>query len=179
MKNILYLLLSALSLSSLSAQDKQISYAIDHYLEVKDKIHKGDLFENSFRLNIGNLDWNESLEYRRDETYYFGVGPNQKTVLHLVHVELDSNDHHYQIEYLFDPQGSLIYSSEKQDIPKYHYRELKTFFKDLELIQLNEDNVTIKSSTIFHSRKVKYLLESAGYYQEKFSDYMGFESIPQ
>lgn len=173
MKKNLFLWLGVVCIYTSSvAQRSKVSYIADEYLSIKEKIQNDELESSTFQLNMGNHSWNSTLGYKRIETYHYKIFNDRKSVLKFLEVTVDSTSNQYYIEYLYDNEGNLIYCSEKQKRPRYHYQELKTYFKDDQLIQLSEDNVIIQSSTIFHSKKVKYLRESARYYWEKFQDYL-------
>ncbi|NJO02864.1 MAG: hypothetical protein HC880_15335 [Bacteroidia bacterium] len=171
-KSIFFTIIGLLAHFSLMAQSNYVGNILEQYIKTKERIQNKELHSNVFRLNLGNLAWNNSLVYGRQEQYYYGLSDKRQVFLQLLVVTIDSSNNQYQIEYLFDNNGKLIYCLEQQANPRYHYRELRTFYREEKLIQLSEDNVVVNSSTIFHSQKVKYFLESARYYWDKFLYYM-------
>ena len=172
---VIYISISTYLLSPqpLQAQEMpDIRPIVDQYIAVKEKISKNQLFSNIFNLNARNLSWHSTIDYKKTETYYYQFTNQNKIQLNFLKVVTDSVGSRYEIEYLYDIEGKIIYTYEKQNDPRYAYRELKVYFKDEKIIQILEDNALINSSAIFHSSKFKYIRETAEFYRQKFVEYM-------
>lgn len=157
-------------------QKSKVAYIMEKYLEVKDKIGQNEIYKSTYQINAGNLSWNTTLQYRKNENYFFSVAQDTHTFLHLITIEVDSAQNHYDIEYLYNREGQLLYCLEQQKESSISYQDFKAYFEKGELIQIWEGNIGIQSSTIFHSQKVKYIQESARLYWNKFQVYM--KSLP-
>ncbi|MDX2305302.1 MAG: hypothetical protein NW226_21005 [Microscillaceae bacterium] len=161
----------------LQAQEASIGSIVDQYIATKEKIKNNQLFSNTFNLNARKLSWQSSIVYQKTETYYYQFSGQGKIQLNLLRILTDSIASRYEIEYLYDPQGNLLYTYEKQNDPQYSYRELKVYFEGEKILKVLEDNVMVNSSAIFHSSKFRYIRESAYFYLQKFEDY--FRLMPQ
>jgi hypothetical protein len=165
------LIISLLLLASLTrswGQEPEVNQILDQYSKIQAQINKNELLINEFRFNQNKLSWNQQLQYQRLEKYYYYFNQNQEAILSLLVIEIDSNQYFHQINYLLNQKGELVFCQEKQNNPKYHYTELQTFYKKGQIIRLIEDNKTILSSTIFHSHKIAYFIQSVEWYLDKF-----------
>ncbi|MCU0447445.1 MAG: RMD1 family protein [Microscillaceae bacterium] len=141
---------------------------IRQYLQTLDKINQKQLFCNENTININRLRWNNNIKYQRQEKFYYSINPDKQADLHFLQVRIDSLGGEYQIEYLFDNQGDMIYCRERKSNFREKYGELETFFRQGILIQWQEDKKIILSSTLTQSHRLHYFQQSASHYQQKF-----------
>lgn len=156
----------------LSAQNTEVIRINELYAQTREKIDQQAIFRCDFRFNLGNHQWNHSTVHNRQESYFYEVSPSQEAHLKLIQIERDSAGHIYQLEFLLDPLGNLIYSRESRPAAEGTYRDMKTYFRGASLSLVLEDDIQIKSSTLFYSQKINYLRQSAAFYQAKFEDYI-------
>lgn len=147
------------------------------YNEVQDKIKKGEYFVDKFSMNTLKSNWNKDFLIRKKETYFYDVNQGDSISLNYLTLAIDSISTHYQIEFLFNAKGELIYCVERQDNPKYHYRHLSIFLQNDKVSQLREGNVIIKSSLMLYQQRIAFLKASGKYYYQKFKDYINSTSF--
>jgi hypothetical protein len=163
------LIINNLTISNGLAQDNSGSAEIiRQYLQTLDKINQKQLFCNENTINLNRLRWNGNIKYQRQEKFYYSFNSEKQAVLQFLSVKIDSLGGEYQIEYLFDKQGDMIYCRERKSNFREKYGELETFFRQNSLIQWLEDKKIILSSTILQSNRIHYFQQSALHYQAKF-----------
>jgi hypothetical protein len=163
------LIINVLAINNLLAQTNSgAEDIIRQYLQTLDKINQKQFFCNENTININRLRWNNNIKYQRQEKFYYSFNPEKQAVLQFLNVKIDSLGGEYQIEYLFNNQGEMIYCRERKSNFREKHGELETFFRQNVLIQLQEDKKIILSSTILQSNRIHYFQQSAWQYQEKF-----------
>lgn len=167
--SLIYILFSGIW-HLLAAQNAQVTDIFEEYITTQEKIRDNAFYINDFYLNANQHNWNEKVSYQRTEKYFYALATDTKPILQLLRVQIDSSGRKYQLEYLYNPQGEVVYWVEKQNLPQYHYKNLSMYFHQNTVIQLNEDLVVIKSSNIFLSQKIRFVLESAQWFWEKFQE---------
>lgn len=155
-------------------QKSQINFIRERYLKIQELIQENKLYCNEFRKNAQLHKWNEAYQGHKYEHYFFRMSNQQKPILTLVKIREDSLDFYYELEFLYDRLGNLLFVQEKAQHPAYPYRVLVAFFQREQLLSFSRDDVTTNSSTVFESEKVRELLNKAHSYFQKFNGQFRF-----
>ncbi|MEO1655866.1 MAG: hypothetical protein AAFU64_20155, partial [Bacteroidota bacterium] len=158
-----------LSLSpAVFGQKNQVNFIRERHLKIREMIQDNKLYRNEFRRNAQQHKWNEAYQGQKTESYFFRLSNQQKPILTLIQVREDSLDFYYELEFLYDRLGNLLFVKEQAQHPSFPYRVLEAFFQREQLLMFSRDDVITNSSTVFESKKVRALLDKAHLYYQKF-----------
>ncbi len=163
-------------ISSAFAQDAAISRIDANYLSVKEAQAQEKLFICDFRYQPGVLKFPNVVEYKRQEKFYYTFDDNSQPLLAMVVLQIDSGKIHYDIELVFNSEGSLVFCRENQNNPVFQYNQISIYFKEEELLRFMEGNAIVTSSLVFHKEKIEFIQKKAKILYKKFLDYS--QSLP-
>ncbi|OJJ21711.1 hypothetical protein BKI52_14515 [marine bacterium AO1-C] len=147
--------------------------AIDEvYRQARISISQKKWLSNHFTINLKRHNLNHSGYYHYSEKFYYALVTPSSPLLQLALVRREKENVDYQQEFLFNPEGKLIYFHEKQnDVKNHPYREVKVYFERGKLLVWNQSNQTDLRLKVGLSPKerVKIILKEARLLQKKLA----------
>ena len=146
--------------------------AIDEvYRQARINISQKKWLSNQLTINLKRHNLNHSGYYHSFEKFYYALEATAP-LLRLALIRREKENVDYQQEFLFNPEGKLIYFHEKQnDVKKHPYREVKVYFERGKLLVWNQSNQADMRLKVGLSPKerVKIILKEARLLQKKLA----------
>lgn len=143
------------------------------YQQVRVGISQKKLLLNQATINLKRHNLNHSGYYHYSEKFYYLLAQaqhNTSPLLQLALVRQEKENIDYQKEFLFNPQGELVYFHEKQnDSKKFPYREVKVYFERGKMLVWNQGHQNSPQLNVIQSpkKKIQLIIKEAKELQQK------------